>query len=326
KDKLLAAVKSGTADEKQLQQLFLDLRISYKKFEWAAEYFDPAGSRFVNGPPGQEIETTNGQIFEPAGLQVIEGFLFPKYDTTQKKELIRQLTMLQTGCDGYKSHFANVDILDWQVFDATKLEMFRILSLGISGFDNPLTLKSSQESAASIESLKVALAYYEDDEGAKNLTAELDGAADYLKQHTNFNEFDRAAFITKYGNPITTDITTLEKRLNIKESTYNRLLNRDAKTMFEKGAFNNNAFNTRLYDSDQTPGLIAKRKVLGRVLFADPILSGTSTRSCQSCHDPSKAFTDGLVKNTVLGEPHRLVRRNPPTLINAAYQPAQFYD
>jgi len=234
--------------------------------------------------------------------------------------------MLQTGVDGYKSHFANVDIFDWQVFDATKLEMFRILSLGISGFDNPLTLKSSQESEASIESLKVALAYYEDDEAAKNLTAELDGAADYLKQHTNFNQFDRAAFITKYGNPITTDITTLEKRLNIKESTYNRLLNMDAKTMFEKGAFNNNAFNTSLYDSDQTPGLIAKRKALGRVLFADPILSGTSTRSCQTCHDPSKAFTDGLVKNTVLGDPHRLVRRNTPTLINAAYQPAQFYD
>lgn len=326
KDKLLAAAKSNTATEQQLQQLFLDVRLSYKKIEWATEYFDPAGSRFVNGPPVQEIEMSNGQVFEPAGLQVIEGLLFPKYDTTQKKELIRQLTMLQTGCDEYKSHFANVDILDWQVFDATKLEMFRILSLGISGFDNPLTLKSSQESEASIESLKVALAYYEDDGSAKNLTSELDGAADYLKHHTNFNEFDRAAFITQYGNPITTDITTLEKRLNIKESTYNRLLNMDAKTMFEKGAFNNNAFNTNLYDSDQTPGLIAKRKLLGRILFADPILSGTSTRSCQSCHDPSKAFTDGLVKNTVLGDPHKLVRRNTPTLINAAYQPAQFYD
>ena len=93
-------------------------------------------------PPVFSAAMSNGQIFEPAGLQVIEGFLFPKYDTTQKKELMRQLTMLQTGCDGYKSHFANVDILDWQVFDATKLEMFRVLSLGISGFDNPLTLKS----------------------------------------------------------------------------------------------------------------------------------------------------------------------------------------
>jgi cytochrome c peroxidase len=326
KDKLLAAVKSGSANEKQLQQLFLNLRISYKKIEWATEYFDPAGSRFVNGPPVQEIEMGSGQIFQPAGLQVIEALLFPKYDISQKKELIRQLTMLQTACDKDKSHFANVDILDWQVYDATKLEMFRILSLGITGFDNPLTLNSAQESEASIESLKVALAYYEDTEGTKNLPAEFNTAAEYLKHHTNFNAFDRAEFITNYGNPITTNITTLEKRTNIHETTYNRLLNMDAKTMFEKGAFNPNAFNPNVYDPGQTPGIIAKKQALGRVLFADPILSGTSTRSCQSCHDPAKAFTDGLVKNTVINDSHKLVRRNTPTLINAALQPSQFYD
>jgi cytochrome c peroxidase len=326
KNKLLIAVKSGTANEKQLQQLFLDLRISYKKIEWATEYFDPAGSRFVNGPPVQEIEMSNGQVFQPAGLQVIEAFLFPKYDSSQKKELIRQLTMLQTGCDKYKLHFTNIAILDWQVYDAAKLEMFRIFSLGITGFDNPLTLKSAQESEASIESLKVALAYYEDEQGAEYLPAEFNAAALYLKQHTNFNAFNRAEFITRYGNPITVNITTLEKRSNIHETTYNRLLNMDAKTMFEKGAFNPNAFNPNVFDSGQTPGVMAKRQALGRVLFADPILSGTSTRSCQSCHDPSKAFTDGLVKNTIINDSHRLVRRNTPTLINAALQPSQFYD
>jgi len=326
KDKLLAAVKGGRASEKQLQHLFLDLRLSYKKFEWAAEYFDPAGSRFVNGPPVQEIEITSGQVFEPAGLQIIEGYLFPKYDAAQKSELIRQLTLLQTGCDKYKSHFANVDILNWQVFDATKLEMFRILALGITGFDDPLTLKSAREAEASIESLKTVLAYYEDDKAVQELTSEFNAAASYLRAHTDFNTLDRAAFIINYGNPVTTSITSLEKRLQIHETTYNRLLNMDANTMFWKGAFNPNAFNPNVYDTGQTPGIIAKRQALGRVLFADPILSGTATRSCQSCHEPGKAFTDGLVKNTVLGDDHRLVRRNTPTLINAALQPAQFYD
>lgn len=325
KNKLLTAVKNGSANEKQLQQQFLELRLSYKKFEWAAEYFDPAGTRFVNGPPVQEIEMSDGQVFEPAGLQVIEALLFPKYDPNQKKELVRQLTLLQKGCDNYKLHFATVDILDWQVYDAAKLEVFRILSLGITGFDNPLTLKSSREAAASLESLRTVLAYYEDKEGAEKLPAECDAAIRYLNTHTNFNTFDRAAFITNYGNPITTNITTLEKRSKVHETTYNRLLNMDAKTMFEKGAFNANAYNPNAFDPGQTPGVMAKRQALGRVLFADPILSGTSTRSCQSCHEPGKAFTDGLVKNTVIGS-HKLVRRNTPTLINAALQPAQFYD
>jgi cytochrome c peroxidase len=94
KDKLLAAAKHNPDNEKELQQLFLQLRLSYKRFEWASEYFSPAESRFVNGPPVQEIEVASGQIFEPAGLQVIEALLFPKYDSRNKKELIRQLNLL----------------------------------------------------------------------------------------------------------------------------------------------------------------------------------------------------------------------------------------
>jgi cytochrome c peroxidase len=325
KDKLLAAAKGGTANEKQLQTLFLQTRLAYKKIEWAAEYFDPAGSRFVNGPPVQEIEMMSGQIFEPAGLQVIEAYLFPKYDSCKKQDLISQLNLLQTGCDKYRSHFVNIDILDWQVFDATKLEIFRILSLGITGFDNPLTLKSAQESATSIESLKAPLAYYEDTEGLQKIPAQCDAAIKYLKTHTDFNSFDRAVFITNYANPITTSITNLEKRLKIRETTYNRLLNMDAKTLFDKDAFNVNAFNPNVYEAGQTPDILAKRIALGRVLFADPILSGPHTRSCQSCHQPEKAFTDGLEKNSMI-ESSKPIRRNTPTLINAALQPSQFYD
>lgn len=326
KNKLLAAVESGKADEKQLQQLFLQLRLNYKKVEWAAEYFDPATSRFFNGPPVQEIEMSSGQVFEPAGLQVMEGYLFPKYNISQKTQLINQIKLLQQGCDKYKSHFANIAIFDWQVFDATKLEVFRILSLGISGFDNPLTLKSSQESAASLESLNTVLTLYEDSVGTEKLPEEFARAVNYLKLHTSFNSFDRAEFITQYGNLITTSITNLEKKLNVREMTYNRLLNMDAKTMFDKDAFHPAAYDPTAFDPGQTPDLVAKRIALGKTLFADPILSGPHIRSCQSCHQPEKAFTDGLVKNTVIGNDNKLIRRNTPTLINAALQAAQFDD
>ena len=110
KNELLTAVQGGKADEKQLQQLFLQLRLKYKKIEWAAEYFDPQTSRFFNGPPVQEIEMSSGQIFEPAGLQVMEAYLFPKYDISKKQQLIDQIKLLQAGCDKYKSHFANLCI------------------------------------------------------------------------------------------------------------------------------------------------------------------------------------------------------------------------
>jgi cytochrome c peroxidase len=319
KDKLLAAVESNK-DEKQLQQLFIETRLSFKKFEWAAEYFSPVISRFVNGPPVQEIEMTDGQVFEPAGLQVIETYLFPKYDTSKKQELIRQLKLLQKGCDKYNMYFANIGIFDWQVFDATKEEVFRILSLGIVGFDNPLTLKSSEENSASLESMHKALSYYTADNDTENLLGKIDAADRYLKRNTNFNSFDRAEFITRYGNSISTAISDLGSKLKQHPMRYNRLLNQDAKTMFDVNAFNVNAYAPAM-DAFMTD----KKVALGRVLFADPVLSGNGKRSCQSCHQPEKAFTDGMIKNTLING-KGFIRRNTPTLINAALQPSQFYD
>ncbi|HTH81289.1 MAG TPA: cytochrome c peroxidase [Mucilaginibacter sp.] len=319
KNKLLDAVKGGKADEKQLQALFIDARIAYKKFEWAAEYFSPAASRFINGPPVQEVEMSDGQVFEPAGLQVIEMYLFPKYDLGQKKELINQLQLLDRGTKNYKTYFDNIDIFNWQVFDAAKLQVFRVQTLGITGFDDPLSLKAMDESAASLEPLKAVMAYYETD--GDKITGQLNSAISYLKNnHTNFNAFNRAAFITQYSNGIAIGISNLEQKLNIHIMRYNRLLNQDAKTLFDKNAFNVNAYKP-YEDADVND----KKVALGRVLFSDPILSGTGTRSCQSCHQPEKAFTDGMVKNTIINST-RLVRRNTPTLLNAALQPAQFYD
>jgi cytochrome c peroxidase len=316
--KLQNAVEKTVTDEKQLQQLFLQARLAYKNFEWAAEYFEPATSRFVNGPPVQEVEPS-GQIFEPAGLQVIEGLLFPEYDTTKKAELINQLTALQSRIKKYKAHFENIDILDWQVFDAAKLEVFRIETLGITGFDNPLTLKSMAESATALKSVENVIAHY-DKTNKESFPLKFDTAEKYLTANPDFNSFNRANFIIIFCNPITTGITELEKKLNIQTIRYNRLLNQDAKTLFDTDAFNINA-----YTPDQSSFATSAKIILGERLFSDPILSGNGIRSCQSCHQPEKAFTDGLVKNTMISS-DKALKRNTPTLINAALQSAQFYD
>lgn len=83
--RLQSAAQADNAVGEALQKLFLQARIAYKKMEWAAEYFLPATSRLVNGPPVQEIEVPDIQVLDPAGLQVIENILFPRYDTAQKR-------------------------------------------------------------------------------------------------------------------------------------------------------------------------------------------------------------------------------------------------
>ncbi len=63
---------------------------------------------------------------------------------------------------------------------------------------------------------------------------------------------------------------------------------------------------------------------LGRRLFFDPHLSGSEQISCASCHIPEKAFTDG--KAVAQGIDGREGTRNTPTILNAGYNAAQFWD
>jgi cytochrome c peroxidase len=306
----------GNARGQSLQRMFLQARLGYKRFEWAAEYFEPATARYVNGAPVPEVELT-GQTFAPAGLQVIETFLYPRWDTVHRRETLQLLKRLQSDAEMFKKHFANIDILDWQVFDAARQEVFRVETLGITGFDDPLSLESMKESAVGLGGVKQALAYYD---GAQDVGDRLDTAMGYLYRHSDFNSFDRAEFIMSYANPLSIGIAGMEERLKLHPMRYNRLLSQDAKTLFDSNAFNPDA-----YMPDRSAFMTDEKVALGRRLFYDPLLSGTGTRSCGSCHQPDKAFADGLQKNTILGD-GGLLARNTPTLINAALQPALFYD
>jgi cytochrome c peroxidase len=56
---------------------------------------------------------------------------------------------------------------------------------------------------------------------------------------------------------------------------------------------------------------------LGRRLFYDKRLSGNGTYSCASCHDPKKAFTDGLAR--ALGSTGQTHPRGSMSLVNIGY-------
>lgn len=70
----------------------------------------------------------------------------------------------------------------------------------------------------------------------------------------------------------------------------------------------------------QTPEKIE----LGKKLFFDRRLSGDGTMSCATCHDPEKAFTDGI--DLSLSYPTTKNWRNSPTLVNVAFQKNLFLD
>ena len=73
-------------------------------------------------------------------------------------------------------------------------------------------------------------------------------------------------------------------------------------------------------DNPQTPEKIA----LGEKLFFDGRLSANGSVACATCHDPSRAFTDG--RPASVGIDGRTGQRNAPTVLNALYNKAQFWD
>jgi len=72
------------------------------------------------------------------------------------------------------------------------------------------------------------------------------------------------------------------------------------------------------------PKVNKARAELGKRLFFDKRLSGDASLSCASCHQPDKAFTDGLPLSDAY--PGSKGFRNTPTLMNTALRKNWFHD
>ncbi|HWB53836.1 MAG TPA: cytochrome-c peroxidase, partial [Tepidisphaeraceae bacterium] len=63
---------------------------------------------------------------------------------------------------------------------------------------------------------------------------------------------------------------------------------------------------------------------LGKMLFFDPILSGSNVRSCATCHNPGLSWGDG--RGLALGEGQKPLPLRSPTLLNVAWVPKLGWD
>jgi cytochrome c peroxidase len=63
---------------------------------------------------------------------------------------------------------------------------------------------------------------------------------------------------------------------------------------------------------------------LGKMLFFDPILSGSQVRSCATCHNPALSWGDG--RGRAIGEGQKPLAFRSPTLLNVAWVPKLGWD
>ena len=308
------------ASPKEIVEQFKKSRLFYKKVEWAIEYFIPETARFMNGPALDEMELEENRSFEPHGFQVIEEMIYPEYKVSDKENVIREINIFKSNIKQLKSTFDVITISDNYVLDALEQNVFRVIALGITGFDSPILQSSIPEAGESLLSISEPLAIINpNNKSLPELKKIVAKAQQYSNDNTNFNAFDRAFFITEYLNPISKKIKAFQKEENIKNVKKTSPLKQEIETLFDKDAFDVNAF---VLSKDYN--FTADKAKLGEKLFYDTSLSKNNDRSCATCHQPEKAFTDGLKTNVSLTGSN--LARNTPTLTYASLQNAQFWD
>ncbi|WP_323715828.1 cytochrome-c peroxidase [Paracoccus aminovorans] len=100
-------------------------------------------------------------------------------------------------------------------------------------------------------------------------------------------------------------------------------LREEAKGVFEAIPANLSAI--KQTDEDPQGVALTREKIeLGKVLFFDPRMSRSGLISCQTCHNVGLGGVDGLP--TSVGHGWQKGPRNAPTMLNAIFNAAQFWD
>ncbi|MFI1771421.1 cytochrome c peroxidase [Thalassobellus citreus] len=299
-------------------------REAFKKAEPYASYLNPEVGHRTNGPALPIYMDDSGKVIKPIGYQKIEEGIYdqetPLVDF--KQELSVQKGMLHV----LKTEVEKRELNPQRFFIAIHQQLFRIVSLAITGFDTPISHLGIHETIVSLKSLKTiykntlrpiikkknkAL----DDTFENNLLK----AIAFIKKNEDFNTFDRFTFTRDYMNPITRNWIEIRKTCDIWDPINTTPFNFDAPTFFENNTFNINYFTPSI---NKNP--TEKQIKLGKKLFSDPKLSTSGKLACITCHLPSKGYTTNVALD--LDNKGNHLQRNTPTLINSVFQKNFFLD
>lgn len=301
-------------------------RIHFKKIEFLLFYLDPEHYNIaVNGAPLPKVmkKVPDLQIIEPKGFQRIEELFAELPDS--RLELGQQLTDLKKALEQYRYRYIQDQFIDPVIFEALRLDVLRLETMGITGFDLPVNSdKMSSDLKASLSSLEQTLSLYDDyfsDEKQRKLINlfELGKSLSDIP----FDSFDRIKFIREVGDPLLREILNIQKELHI-ELPEQRIINYRSAINYEKyQLFDENLLEPSYFSEHDLDD--QKKVSLGKLLFYDPILSKNNKRACASCHDPEKGFADGL-KTSLNMDQKTFGARNAPTVYNSVFAERYFHD
>ncbi|WP_245766584.1 cytochrome-c peroxidase [Pustulibacterium marinum] len=326
-DIIAATYQESQTDVTTLQAAVSKARLQYKKVEFYLEFHYPEYIKsHINGAPllHLEVEGTQTNILPAEGLQILDEQVFADHVFEERNAIAGLARQLQSNYTMLYKRLINRSNTDYGEIESLRLELVRIFSMGVTGFDTPGSLNGLSEASASLESMQqyFQLLYTEERSKTqfKKAIGLFEGSQQYLKNNTDFETFDRLTFLTEYIDPLYKILGTFQSKHETDVLGYTSSWNVESESIFGANFLNPYAF-TNLKKEEDSKALWE----LGKQLFYDPTISGNQQISCATCHDPAKGFTDGLPKSmsNVQG---KTVLRNSPTLLNAVYSDRYFYD
>jgi cytochrome c peroxidase len=349
------AYASGKLQLPALKQQLLKTRAGYKGIEYIVEYYYPEHTKeHLNGPPlfhadpyphntgsyysmpAEEYVNSapldylekdhyldSPQVIAPRGLQVLDELIFSDEIDAQKQNAVQLAGELKTKWAIVMLALEKRKFfLPFEVMEASRQELVRIFTLGVTGFDTPGSLNALPEARAALNAIQqVTKPLYDSVTRVDKLFT---AANTFLVESNNFSTFDRLTFLKQYINPLFEQLLQVHKQLKL--TTTQELTGKPAAFNYYSNNlfaadFLNPYYYSLLKKDHDSEGLTR----LGKKLFYDKRLSRAGNLSCGSCHQPERAFSDGVAKSFT-GEGYNTVQRNAPSLINAVYADRYFYD
>lgn len=328
-DSAIVHVDGSSGATGNVERSFHSARRAFKRLEFLSAYYEPSTTARLNGPVLPDVEENEGPevVFPPEGLQVVEEWLFTGADTSRADEALQHLRNSSSLAQNLRRAAAAQIVTDNRVWEAARLGVARISTLGIVGFDSPIAQASLAESAAALEGIRDVLSEYmssldaTDDSKWASLDSAFAGAIESLSSAESFADFNRLQFIVRQATPLASAIFKANNALGLSPPEDRRAFRADVASIYDEGAFDAHAFSNPHSVPDSREQI-----ELGGRLFAEQRVAGDAKQACTSCHDPARAFTDGRIRSTsrVVGDAARM--RNTPTIINAGLQNGLFAD
>ena len=327
-----AIAQSDLKNEQDIARIKNEIRSSRNVLKGAdiwLRYLDPNTYRKLNGPLPVEWETEVFEKFEKpyrrdgAGLTLAALYLdeaHPDRDTL--------LSLINTSIDAAKVYSADSitkNLNDYHHFYlCNRLFLLNLAAIYTTGFECPDTNRIVPELRLMLEDVNQTYQSFNESFPAtaipENYLRLYRKAIDFCNaQTTRYTGFDHFTFIKDYVNPLYAINQQLILDYKVtSRSMVDYSLNKNSTSIFSKDVYNGQNAKGIFLRVKDTAVLAAIDKI-GKLLFYDPLLSGNNMRSCASCHQPTRFFTDTMRATHFQYNHKDFLARNTPSLINAGY-------